>query len=165
LPVLLTLRALDTMLGTSAAEGAFTTSMDVTIPGGEGGPQAREVDVVYLSAGRDGVTQVALGECKAKGPIDQRDLDGLTRIASLIASNRVHPYLLFAKTSPFTDEEIALLRPAEGESPRRTILLGPDWLESYDFRLTVNGTSAGQHLGHGMEELAELTYAKYFASA
>jgi hypothetical protein len=165
IPVLLALRALDTMLGSSFADGAFATSMDVTLPDAEEVSQPREVDLVYLSAGRDGVTQIALGECKAKGPIDQRDIDGLTRIASSIASTRIHPFLLFAKTSAFTDEEISLLRPAERASPLRTILLGPDWLEVYDFRSTMTEARSGRSLGHGMEELAELTYAKYFASA
>jgi hypothetical protein len=164
IPVLLTLRALDTMLGSSSAEGAFATSMDITIPSEAGGSQAREVDLVYLSAGRDGVTQVALGECKSNRPIDQRDLESLSRIASLIGSRRIHPFLLFAKTMDFTDEEIALLRPAEGEGPGRTILLGPDWLEAYDFRLTMPEVKSGRFLGHGMEELAELSYARYFAS-
>lgn len=162
IPVLLALRALDTVLGNSFADVAFATSMDVTLPGEQGASQTREVDLVYLSAGRDGVTQIALGECKAKGPTDKRDINGLTRIADRITSSRIHPFLLFAKTTQFTEEEIELMRPPEGTWPRRTIILGPDWLEAYDFRLTMTEATSGRFLGDGMEELAELTYYRYF---
>lgn len=68
-----------------------------------------ETDLMVLSEKgfyEDGVG-LAIGECKPRDEITEDDVRNLTQVADAFPKDRIHPYIIFAKTAPFTAEEIA----------------------------------------------------------
>jgi hypothetical protein len=110
--------------------------------------------------------QVIIGECKDEGRrIDAADVDNLGRIADALPRDRLETFILFAKLSPFTPDEIALARTLNGPHQRRVILLTARELEPYHiFERTQQETGITLH-GVSPDELAAATDHLYFQAA
>jgi hypothetical protein len=125
---------------------------------------ACEIDLFWLNPDTyPDPAQVILGECKDEGfPIDTRDVDNLRRIADALPAHRFETFILFAKLSPFTPDEITLAKTLNGPFQRRVILLTARELEPYHiYERTQQETDITLH-GVSPDELAAVTDQLYF---
>jgi hypothetical protein len=122
-----------------------------------------EFDFILLTRSREGMPQIALGECKTRTEIDETDVANSRRVGGLLAKRGIDPFFVFAKTSPFTDQEIARCRPAADEDwPYRTILLGQRELEELNHVWALERHFDIQRISRGLDQLAEVTHHTYF---
>jgi hypothetical protein len=166
-PVALTLQQLGANIDGALQSNIYSASLDLrpiqpdTLP-------TCEVDFVWLTIGGypDRVSLI-LGECKDKGPIAlnefQRDVENLQRVADAFPARRFDTFVLFAKLSPFTADEIAAAGILNSEFCKRVILLTPRELEPYHVvdRLR-DRTDITQHIWSA-HQLAKLTHDLYYA--
>jgi hypothetical protein len=130
-------------------------------------PQKRcEVDLVVVTTkGRlDSMRPaVILGECKAAGPIDDRDVTNLSDVADQLSRLDVDVYLLFAKTKAFSSNEIETCRKGQTKYRNRVIMLSDDELEPYFITDKIRD-SLPNSLKYGMdtETLVRISAFKYF---
>lgn len=130
-PVVLTLQQLDANNGMH--DSMYSPSLDLKPKDGSG---PLEVDFVWMTErNRDGKTVVILGECKDRQDeaIDENDIRNLRRAADALPRNRFEPFILLAKLSPFSEQEIAFARTLNGEHQLRVIMLSARELEPYHF--------------------------------
>jgi hypothetical protein len=107
-----------------------------------------------------------VGECKDEGDrIDEKDISNLKKIADAIQCRRFKPYILLARLSPFSPEEIALARTINGDYEEKVILLTQRELEPYHVYERVNKESGTRYYGGTAEELARTTAAIYFSDS
>ncbi|MGX9431605.1 MULTISPECIES: hypothetical protein [Bradyrhizobium] len=103
-----------------------------------------------------------IGECKDEGDrINQRDIDNLRAVADAVP-RRFEPYILLARLTPFSPEEIALARTLNAPFRRRAILLSARELEPYHIYDRVNAELNTRFRGTSPEELAMATHRIYF---
>lgn len=70
-----------------------------------------ESDLLGLEISREGLATLAIGECKAKGDIDQNDLENLKRVRTVIRASGVECALVFGVLrDSFSDEELKMFR-------------------------------------------------------
>jgi hypothetical protein len=125
-PVALTLQQLDANLSTFG-NALFLANMCLT-PGGAN-IQPCETDI-FVAMPRGEITELAVGECKdAGGKIELDDAQKLAAVADSFPSDKFHSYIIFAKTGPFTQEEIDNCRVAQ--RGLRVIMLSDRELEPY----------------------------------
>lgn len=156
IPVAITLQQLDSELlddGMLYATCLELSSQKPTI-------DACETDFVAVTSGfsrnRPHLPQLIIGECKsAGGQITRDDARHLRQVASVFPRNRLSPFILFAKTGQFSEDEIEACAISQDELQPRVLLFDKDDLESHDIikrRPDANGTLAAQ----GLEGLAQL---------
>jgi hypothetical protein len=124
-----------------------------------------EVDFVMILPRRvPNKAELILGECKDEGgTIDSKDVENLRRIADALPANRFETYLVFAKLSPFTQEEITLASAANGPYQPRVILLTARELEPFDIYDRAK-REVGKDLRAGSpRDLAAATSQIYFS--
>ncbi len=128
IPVALTLQQIDTVL---SPEMIYTTSMTIEPTTAKIVPC--ETDFVVVSQkGYRNTVDLAIGECKANGgEITEDDVRKLTQVADAFPTNRLQPFIVFAKTTPFTTEEIARCGGAQTPDQLRVIMLSDRELEPY----------------------------------
>lgn len=166
-PVVLTLQQLDTNIDSGFRNNLYSSSLELKPKGTTKKPEC-EVDFIWLcSPNFSDKTVLILGECKDKGEIAlaefKNDLEGLRRVADTFPTKRFDTYILYAKLSPFTPEELEFAKTMDIIRERRTILLTDRELEPYDiferakheFDIAEDGSSA--------EELAQATAKMYFS--
>lgn len=83
------------------------------------------------------------------------------RVADALPKKRFDAFILLVKLAPFTAEEIAMARSANGRFETRVILLTAKELEPYLFYLR-HEDEAIRHRGSFPEDLAEITSLLYF---
>ena len=98
---------------------------------------ACETDFVVVTTGfshyRPHLPQVIIGECKsAGGKVTRGDAEHLRRVADAFPRNRINPFILFAKTSDFSVDEIKACAIAQDRGEPRVLLLSKNELEPYD---------------------------------
>jgi hypothetical protein len=157
IPVAVTLQQMDTALH----GGMYTTAMNIAPITADVAPC--ETDFVFVGR-RDyeGKVPLAIGECKGRKEISEQDVQNLKRIADAFTRTRIEPYIIFAKTTSFTPEEVARCRVAESEYGSRVILLSARELEHYfvyertekEFEIPPSASS--------LEDLARATRNIYF---
>jgi hypothetical protein len=125
-----------------------------------------ETDFVAIFAERfPDPPALVIGECKDEGDrINQRDIDNLRAIADAVPT-RFEPYILLARLSPFSPDEIALARTLNTEFHRRAILLSARELEPYRIYDRVNAERGADFRGSSPAELAAATHRIYFEPA
>jgi hypothetical protein len=158
IPVVVTLQQLDTML--SMRWFSYTTAIKLKssyLPQGE-----CELDFVLLTDGYDRMTQIAFGECKTRKPITIQDVKNLKIVADSLTSVRIEPYVIFAKLSPFTIEEIDLCREAQDQHRWRVILLSDRELEPYNIYDKAREEFEIYHSATSLGDLAKITNQIYF---
>jgi hypothetical protein len=103
-----------------------------------------------------------VGECKDEGDrINQTDIDNLRAIADA-ASKLFEPYVLLARLSPFSPEEIALAHTLNDRFNRRAILLSARELEPYRIYDRVNAELETDFRSMSPRDLAAATHRIYF---
>jgi hypothetical protein len=116
---------------------------------------------------------VLIGECKDQGGrdengapkscIDATDIEHLRVIADALPKQRFCPYIVLAKLSEFTPEEIALARTLNSKYVNRVILLIARELEPYHlYERTVRQFKNIHQYGSQPEQLARNTTLIYF---
>jgi hypothetical protein len=104
-----------------------------------------------------------IGECKDEGDrIDENDINNLKQIADAIPRQRFDPYILLARLSPFSPDEIALARTLNTRYEQRAILLSQRELEPYHMYERVNEERGTHYHGGTAKEMARTTAAIYF---
>ena len=167
IPVALTLQQLETTLSGGLHDGVYSPSLDLTKKG-----QAHnecEVDFVWvIPRPYPRKTAIILGECKDQGPIKQeefeRDIENLRRVADALPRKRFKTFILLAKLTPFTSEEIDRVKTLNTEYQQRTILLTARELEPYHIYERTKAEFDIDSYGGTPEDLARTTGEMYFAT-
>jgi hypothetical protein len=157
--VALTLQQLDTILH---SDSVFVTSMKVESAGATIKPCETDLVIISEKGHYDNLLGIAVGECKARrGEISEEDVTNLVQVADAFPQERIHAYIVFSKTAPFTADEIARCRAAQ-PAGRTRILLSDRELEPYfvyeraakEFQIDSTAIS--------LEDLARTTHMLYF---
>jgi hypothetical protein len=155
-PVALTLQQLDTSLG-----GFFCTSLDLSPKPDTSGPTC-EVDLVWLIPRTYPQRSVVIiGECKDQGSIGD-NIENLGRVAKAMEGERLEVFVLLAKLSPFTPEEIERAKQLNDRYARRAILLTTKQLEPYDIYEHIRDQPGVDRYDRRPETLAAMTAHLYF---
>jgi hypothetical protein len=132
IPVALTLQQLDTNLLHVLGFRILATSFTLAPSGAE--INECETDVVVLNQDYAGNIELAIGECKSKGPkneISDDDVNNLSAVASAFPPDRIIVYLVFANTGDFSPAEISRCATLQKNHPGRVIMLSARELEPY----------------------------------
>jgi hypothetical protein len=158
IPVAITLQQIDTLL---SPDMIYSTAMSIAPLTAD---IARcETDFVIISQRHyERRTPLAIGECKSNGEITAQDVQNLTRVADALDGDRVEPFIIFAKTSPFTQEEIERCRTAQPEHRFRAILLSDRELEPYFVYERTETEFDIRSSAISLEDLARATDSIYF---
>jgi hypothetical protein len=169
-PVTLTLQQLEVNLGHGFHEHAYSTSLDL-VPTNNTALPTCEVDFVWLVNGRyPEPTIIILGECKDRGrkhasklgTIDEKNIRILRAVADALPSKRFESFFLFAKLSPFEQEEIDVAKTLNDQWRRRVILLTARELEPWHIYQRTNVELKIEAHGGSTEQLANTTAHIYF---
>lgn len=138
----------------------FTTGMELSAVSAQ---INWETDLVVLDPEREGRIGLVIGECKTRGKIEATDVANLTRVADALPRNRFDVFLLFAKLVPFSAEEIAACKMAQGDFEPRVIMLSDRELEPYDlYELAEKEFVMRQSYASSLEDMARATIEVYF---
>jgi hypothetical protein len=164
IPVALVLQQLDVNL--SGIRAMYAPSYDLAPNAGVDLPPC-EVDLFWINPDTyPNPAQVILGECKDEGcGIDARDVDNLRRIADALPAHRFETFILFAKLSPFSPDEIALAKTLNGPYRRRVILLTARELEPFYIYDRTQKEMGITSYGRSPDELTDVTAQLYFQAA
>ena len=172
IPVVLTLQQF-TVNMSAFRQGVYSPSLDLVPKPGKDLPKC-EMDFVWvIPDSYPDKTVVMIGECKDQGgqneagermsAIDATDIDHLRRVADALPQNRFSAYIVLAKLSPFTAEEVALAKTLNDQYRSRTILLTARELEPYHFyERTQLEFKDIEPYGSTPEKLANNTTMMYF---
>jgi hypothetical protein len=163
IPVALVLQQLAVNLSGARHRAMYTPSYELTPNTGVNLPTC-EIDLFWIDPDTfPDPAQIIIGECKDEGGrIDATDVENLRRIADALPRHRLETFILLAKLSPFTPDEIALVQTLNGPYQRRVILLTARELEPYHiFERTERETGITLH-GVSPDELAAATEQLYF---
>jgi hypothetical protein len=139
----------------------YTTAMKIAPIGAEVEPC--ETDFVIVSrATQEGKISLAISECKGRKEITTQDVLNLRRVADAFAQTRIEPFIIFAKTSPFSAEEVARCRDAQGQYSARVILLSVRELEPYFVYERTAQEFEIHSTAISLEDLARATQNIYF---
>lgn len=157
--VALTLQQLDTAVHHMIA---WTTGVDLTWT--DRVSKKCESDLVMLVKSNKGPC-LAIGECKSDGGmITADDVRNLKAVADRFNATSLPVYIVFAKTSSFTPEEIRRCRSANGRYGHRVIMLGERELEPYHIFDRVNVERGLDLHGVDLEDIARGTASIYSGS-
>jgi hypothetical protein len=165
-PVALVLQQLAVNVATVIRDAIYLPSLElkpkdgVVLPGCE-----TDFLAIYPEHGRKDV-ELLLGECKDEGgKIDAQDVENVRQIADALATKRFDVFILFAKLSPFSDDEIALVKTLNGQYHQRVILLTERELEPYHLYERTEKELGIKARGGSLGELARVTAEIYFKGA
>jgi hypothetical protein len=159
IPVALTLQQLDTHLHSSFGPSILSTNLSLT--SGVSAIPNCETDLFIATQGVHRM-EIAVGECKdAGGKIDLKDAQNMAAVADSFPREIFETYIIFAKTGPFTPEEIENCQRAQ-KGWTRVILLSSKELEPYhvyeksstDFNVSTSPNS--------LHDMARTTTQIYF---
>lgn len=163
IPVALLLQQLSVNLRGMAGRILLAPSYDLKPVNGAGLPEC-ETDFVgiYAQSFPDAPIFI-VGECKDEGDrIDQDDIKNLRAVADAIPK-RFDTFILLARLSPFSQEEIALAASLNERFRRRAILISARELEPYNIYDRVNAELGTQYRGMRPQDLADATEHIYFS--
>lgn len=161
-PVVLTLQQLDTVL--QSKPRILSTAFEIKPKSANVLPC--ETDFVVLAQAYpidDLKIELALGECKSGGgTITEDDVAKLSRVADAFSNERIRPYLVFAKTGSFTQDEVERCRVGQDQYRRRVILLSDRELEPYFVYRRTEKEFNIRSTAISLEDLAQTTHDVYF---
>jgi hypothetical protein len=165
IPVAITLQQLDTAFDRGFGQFSYAPSIELQSKSNPGDLCEVDFAVIHSQSDEDKIS-ICLGECKDRGPVKieefRRDLATLQKIAESLPANRFDVYLLMAKLSPFTAEEVASAALINQGGVRRVILLTDAELEPYFLGGMPNsGFGQDAHI-YRLSDLALATHKKYF---
>ena len=129
IPVLLVLQQLTQMLGIGNPR-IFTTAMTLT-PKNAAIGECETDFVVVAERQRDHRIEIAIGEAKTRKRITADDVAKLKAVADVFPKDRYDVYVVFARLTPFSDEEVEHIKRVNGPHDRRAIMLTDRELEPY----------------------------------
>jgi hypothetical protein len=141
---------------------AFTTGTDLNHV--TAGNKKCESDFVLIAQEQQSKhLQIVIGECKSDGgEITANDVQNLSAVADALRSVNCDSFIVFAKTSAFTAEEIERCRGAQAGNGHRVILLAKRELEPYDpYELAEKEFEIRQYT-HSLGHMGQNTHAIYF---
>lgn len=144
----------------------YSPSLDL-VP--KDGSQPFEIDFVWMetSVGWDRPA-VILGECKDlyENAFEKQDILNLRRAAESLPKNRFDTYLLLAKLSKFTTEEVELAKTLNDGFRPKVIMLTNRELEPYHvYEKTKKEFPAIREYVSSASDLANTTAQIYFSTA
>jgi len=165
-PVVLTLQQLDTNLGERLRGDMYSPSLDLEPKNAANVPRC-EVDFIWVIARSfPRKTVVILGECKDQGMIKSKDfaqsVENLRLVATALPPKRFKTFVLLAKLSPFTPEEIEIAKTLNDGYRYRAILLTSRELEPYRIFERTKQEFDIKGYGGTPEDLAQATAKIYF---
>jgi hypothetical protein len=152
-PVTLLLQQLSVNTQGLMHDGIYLPSFDLAPKDGVDLPSCETDFIVILHRTYPHLPQLIIGECKDKGgTIDTKDVENMRRIADAFPKRRFETFILFAKLSPFTQEEISRVKTLNGQYEQRVMLLTDRELEPYhlyertekELGIKTHGGSPGQ---------------------
>lgn len=158
-PVVLTLQQLDSALHD---QRIFLTNTLIEPISARIEPCETDFVLIEQGFGSD-IVSVAIGECKTRKEISDEDVRKLSLVADVFEENGLDAFIVFSKIDPFTADEVARCRAAQGKFRFRVIMLSSRELEATYFlyeqteKEFVIRASAGYLKG-----LAESTDSIYF---
>lgn len=163
IPVAMVLQQLYVNLRSTSHTSGFGASYDLKPLDPASGLPVCETDFVVLTHdGRSLKPAVIVGECKdAGGAIDANDVGHLRAVADAFPKERFAVYIMLAKLSAFTADEIELAKSLNTEFSRRVILLSHQELEPY--HLYDRRRDFGDIYASSAFDMAEATSRIYFA--
>jgi hypothetical protein len=161
-PVALLLQQLSVNIG-MFADAIYLTSMNLEPKAGIAVPKC-ETDFLAIFSGRGGrPTQLLLGECKDEGGrIDGTDVLNMQKIADTLDMKRFKVFILFAKLSSFSEDELQLAKALNTQYEQRVILLTQRELEPYHLYERTNLELKISAKAGSLENLAQSTHEIYF---
>ena len=117
-------------------------------------PKVLRVDVEVLPG--------VIGECKSRGEITDDDVRKLTRVANVFPTKRIEPYIIVAKTSEFTPDEVERCKAAQDRYRQRVILLSERELEPYFIYEKTQKQFNIRSTAISFDDLAKATHHIYF---
>lgn len=164
-PVALLLQQLAVNLHTLSGDVVMTPSFNLEPQENVDLPKCEVDFVVICDRTYPEKAGVIIGECKDEGDrIDQTDIENLRLVAEAIPHNRFNSYILLARLSPFSEDEIAMASALNDEHRERVILLSARELEPYHLYDRVNQKSKLHLHGGSPEALARATAKIYFTT-
>jgi len=159
-PVVLTIQQLHRGLFTR--DVLYTTATKVT----SGGTQIRDCEtdfVMVVPRNREGRVEIVIGECKSRKPIEDHDVENLTKVAEAFPRDRFDVFVVLSKLTPFSDAEIESAKKLNSRYRKRAILLTDRELEPYfiyertaqEFEIAKSASS--------FEDMARVTHEIYFS--
>ena len=120
-----------------------------------------ETDFVVVHSGYDGTVEIVVSECKTRDEISQRDIDNLSAVADRLSALDLKLFLLFSKTSTFTEEEIDRCKAIRPRVSGGTILLSARELEPYSIYERASKEFHVEAPGGSFEDMMEATRRIY----
>jgi hypothetical protein len=112
---------------------------------------------------REKLLQVAIGECKSDvGVIEWDDAQKLGRAADALTTGDCEVFIVFSKTSTFTDEEVERCKAAQGRLRQRVILLSKRELEPYYLYQRASSEFEISSHASSFEQMVRATHGIYF---
>lgn len=167
IPVALTLQQLEVSLSGGLHNGMYSPSLELTKK--DQNKNECEADFVwFITRPYPKKPAVILGECKDQGEIELDKFEGsvekLRQVADSLPRNRFKTFILLAKLSPFTPDEIACAKTLNTEYQQRAIMLTARELDPYSiFERTKIEFPNIDIKGSTPEALARMTDAIYFS--
>jgi hypothetical protein len=124
---------------------------------------ACETDFIFVAPTRGGgKVQLAIGECKTRRPIEERDVDNLLRVARSFPPEQFDIFLVFAKLADFTEYELqAILRVNEGDD-HRAILFTERELEPWFVYERTEKIFDIEKVVISLQDLADVTHTVFY---
>lgn len=164
--VALTLQQLQVNLSDIFIKNMYSPSIDLKPQNPKAFPDC-EIDFAWFVArGFPQKSAIIIGECKGQGPIKlnefENDLRNLDQVASSLPHHRFDTFILIAKLTAFTADEIGLAKVLHQKHQRKIILLTDRELEPYNIydRTRLAHKIDGQ--ARTPEHLANTTAQIYF---
>jgi hypothetical protein len=162
IPVALTLQQLSANLRSSYSGSMFITNLTLKPVSAQIEPC--ETDLFVAIQAHETV-QVIVGECKdSGGSITGDDARKMAAVADAFPREHFDPYVLFSKTAPFTDDDIANCGLAQPKySRQRVIMLTDRELESHQIFERAAQDLQLRNPSGTLENMAEMTRQIYFS--
>ncbi len=157
IPVILLLQQLDTLFGNNKL--LYTTAMELSSKHYKKGC---ETDFIAILPKHNRV-EIAIGECKTKDSIDEDDIIKLKLAADMLKEKQFCVYIVLAKLTSFTPEEIKIAETLNEPHLHRVILLTERELEPY-FLYERTSKELGIKAPGCFEDLAITTQQIYFST-
>jgi hypothetical protein len=160
--VALTLQQLSANLRSSYSGSMFITNLTLKPVSAQIEPC--ETDLFVAIQAHETV-QVIVGECKdSGGSITGDDARKMAAVADAFPREHFDPYVLFSKTAPFTDDDIANCGLAQPKySRQRVIMLTDRELESHQIFERAAQDLQLRNPSGTLENMAEMTRQIYFS--
>jgi hypothetical protein len=159
IPVALALQQLDANLSHLSGNSLFLTNLSLSAAGAQ--IKTCETDIFVARPHGDRI-EIVIGECKDEGgKITLDDSAKLAAVADAFPHRHFDVYIVFAKTSTFTEEEIKACHAAQG-GMQRVIMLSNRELEPYFMYQKTEQEFEISHSGVSLDAMARVTHDVFF---